>query len=208
MDYSMHYNKLVETRKNRVKEEGVYYERHHILPVSMGGTNDESNLVHLTAREHFLAHWLLWKIHRNRETAFAFHSMCTWNNGHRKNFSSIAYSEAKENAAILRSNLMKNNVEERSDKMKIAWSKKTFSEKKLIFEKQTKTKANRNLTERISKQNNLKNKRDKISFSYESGDSINKRKLEIFSSTINFSKQGWIQEVSMLTKIDKRRVTL
>lgn len=27
MDYSMHYNKLVETRKNRVKEEGVYYER-------------------------------------------------------------------------------------------------------------------------------------------------------------------------------------
>lgn len=75
MDYSMHYNKLVETRKNRVKEEGVYYERHHILPVSMGGTNDESNLVHLTAREHFLAHWLLWKIHRNRETAAAFSCM-------------------------------------------------------------------------------------------------------------------------------------
>lgn len=36
-------------------------ERHHILPKSMGGTNDQSNLVLLTPREHFICHLLLSK---------------------------------------------------------------------------------------------------------------------------------------------------
>jgi hypothetical protein len=58
----------------------------------MGGTNDKENLVLLTAREHFLAHWLLWRIHRNRESAFSFNLMC----GRNKSYSSKAYAEAKE----------------------------------------------------------------------------------------------------------------
>lgn len=37
-------------------------ERHHIIPQSLGGTNDKNNLVYLTCREHFLCHWLLLKI--------------------------------------------------------------------------------------------------------------------------------------------------
>jgi hypothetical protein len=36
-----------------------YSEVHHILPRSMGGGDEASNLVRLTYREHFLAHWLL-----------------------------------------------------------------------------------------------------------------------------------------------------
>ena len=40
-----------------------YVERHHILPRALGGTDDSSNLVALTAREHFLAHMLLAKIY-------------------------------------------------------------------------------------------------------------------------------------------------
>lgn len=36
-------------------------ERHHILPRSLGGSNDPQNLVRLTYREHFLVHWLLTK---------------------------------------------------------------------------------------------------------------------------------------------------
>jgi len=31
----------------------------------MGGTDDESNFTYLTVREHILAHFMLWKIHRN-----------------------------------------------------------------------------------------------------------------------------------------------
>ncbi len=36
--------------------------RHHIIPKSLGGTDDPSNLVDLTFRQHFVAHRLLLKI--------------------------------------------------------------------------------------------------------------------------------------------------
>jgi len=39
-----------------------YTERHHIIPKSLGGTNKKDNLVVLSAREHFICHWLLTKM--------------------------------------------------------------------------------------------------------------------------------------------------
>jgi cold shock CspA family protein len=39
-----------------------YSELHHIKPRSLGGCDSPGNLVRLTYREHFLAHWLLTKI--------------------------------------------------------------------------------------------------------------------------------------------------
>lgn len=42
-------------------DSGCYVERHHIIPKSFGGTNEKSNLVKLSFRKHFLAHWLLTK---------------------------------------------------------------------------------------------------------------------------------------------------
>lgn len=72
MDYKKQYNALCNTRKvlDRQKSpecsEGyVYYDLHHILPKFAGGSDDKDNLVLLTAREHFLAHWLLAKIYGN-----------------------------------------------------------------------------------------------------------------------------------------------
>ena len=38
-----------------------YFENHHIVPRSLGGTNDKSNIASLTAREHFICHILLTK---------------------------------------------------------------------------------------------------------------------------------------------------
>ena len=52
-----------------------YTENHHILPRSMGGSDDESNLVKLTGREHWIAHLLLWKIHKNSQCLQACHMM-------------------------------------------------------------------------------------------------------------------------------------
>jgi hypothetical protein len=74
MDYKLHYDNLIKTRKllNRKRSDGFYYENHHVIMKSMGGDNNKENLVLLTAREHFIAHWLLWRIHRNKQTAFAF----------------------------------------------------------------------------------------------------------------------------------------
>lgn len=97
MNYQWHYDKLIETRKIRIPDDSMYYEQHHIIPVSIGGTNEESNLIKLTAREHFLAHWLLWRIHRNRQMAYAFWRMCTGNKQYRyNNISSRMYHEARK----------------------------------------------------------------------------------------------------------------
>jgi len=38
-----------------------YVEKHHIIPQCLGGSNRKNNLVNLTAREHFICHWLLTK---------------------------------------------------------------------------------------------------------------------------------------------------
>jgi hypothetical protein len=46
-------------KPTRSDENYVYYEKHHVLPKSMGRSNDADNLVLLTAREHFIAHMLL-----------------------------------------------------------------------------------------------------------------------------------------------------
>lgn len=39
-----------------------YTERHHIIPKSLGGNDSSSNLVKLTAKEHFVCHRLLTKM--------------------------------------------------------------------------------------------------------------------------------------------------
>src|SRR5574343_75476 len=100
MDYYWHYNKLIETRTNRILDKEIYYERHHILPSSLGGDNSDKNLIKLTAREHFLAHWLLWRIYRNKKMSDAFWNMCVFKNkktqGLERKTSSRAYTEAKE----------------------------------------------------------------------------------------------------------------
>lgn len=55
------YRLLIIKRKKTPCSSLVYSECHHILPRSMGGTNDPDNLIQLTAKEHFIAHLLLTK---------------------------------------------------------------------------------------------------------------------------------------------------
>lgn len=64
MNYQRIYNEIVENAKNqnRKKKQGIYYEKHHIIPKCKGGTNNKNNLVLLTAREHFIVHKLLYKM--------------------------------------------------------------------------------------------------------------------------------------------------
>jgi hypothetical protein len=60
MNYTRIYKNIIERAKQeqRDKKQG-YFERHHILPKSIGGTNSKENLVLLTAKEHYVAHMLL-----------------------------------------------------------------------------------------------------------------------------------------------------
>lgn len=68
MNHKVIYEKLISSRSNleRSKKTG-YYELHHIIPKCLNGSDEKSNLILLTPREHFLAHYLLWKIYNTRK---------------------------------------------------------------------------------------------------------------------------------------------
>jgi len=75
MNYKKIYNQIIDKAKNRNID--GYYENHHIIPKCVGGKNIKSNIVKLTAREHFICHWLLHNIFpENSKLANAFSMMC------------------------------------------------------------------------------------------------------------------------------------
>lgn len=102
MNYKKVYDRLITSRillgEERIikKKNGDYFEKHHIIPKAKGGSNKKDNLVLLTAREHFLAHWLLWLIHKDRQTAYGFHKMLSINSKQKRIISSKGYEEARE----------------------------------------------------------------------------------------------------------------
>jgi hypothetical protein len=71
------YMRLIEYAKQNPPDGRV--ERHHIVPRSMGGSDSKDNLVPLTPRLHFVAHWLLWKAYKNSKMANAFWTMACCN---------------------------------------------------------------------------------------------------------------------------------
>jgi hypothetical protein len=58
--YTKWYYNIVANAQNRVTL--GYIEKHHIIPKSIGGNDSVSNIVALTAREHFICHLLLTKM--------------------------------------------------------------------------------------------------------------------------------------------------
>jgi hypothetical protein len=58
--YKKIYYKLVERARNRTLK--GYKENHHIIPKSLGGKRTKTNLVYLTAKEHYICHLLLMKM--------------------------------------------------------------------------------------------------------------------------------------------------
>lgn len=58
--YTSIYEKIIA----RGKQRSLYrpFERHHIIPKSLGGSDASTNLVNLTLREHFICHRLLTKM--------------------------------------------------------------------------------------------------------------------------------------------------
>jgi len=56
--YAAKYKKFIQSR--RLRELPAICERHHIVPRSIGGTDDPENIISLSPREHYLAHLLLY----------------------------------------------------------------------------------------------------------------------------------------------------
>lgn len=61
--YEKWYTDITTRGQTRIIE--TYTESHHIIPESLGGDDSPENLTKLTAREHFICHWLLTKIYKD-----------------------------------------------------------------------------------------------------------------------------------------------
>jgi hypothetical protein len=100
MNYQKVYNELVVSRVllKRVKNNDGLLENHHIIPKCLGGTNKKDNLVLLTPREHYIAHWLLYKMHKGKDKArmaYGFFIMCSRNPNQKRAISSRGFERAR-----------------------------------------------------------------------------------------------------------------
>jgi len=80
MNYKEIYDNIIRKAQleNRIKGKEIYYEKHHIIPKCLKGNNEKSNLVLLTAKEHFICHKLLTKIYpSNPKIIYAFWRLCS-----------------------------------------------------------------------------------------------------------------------------------
>lgn len=102
--YYNRYIKFIDECSSR--EKLGYKERHHIIPKSLGGSDSKDNIIHLSAREHFIAHWLLWKAYRNVQMAKAFNLMKINPSGDVRYINSRAYEVFKSEYSILLSTHM------------------------------------------------------------------------------------------------------
>lgn len=59
--YINRYERFIESRKYRKLPVDCYTEEHHIVPVSLGGEDNQDNIITLSGREHYIAHWILAK---------------------------------------------------------------------------------------------------------------------------------------------------
>ena len=101
--YYRWYYSIIENARIR-KINLPYKESHHIIPKSIGGDNSSNNLVDLTAREHFICHWLLTKItknHAKQKMSYALWAMMNIENEYHQRYkiSSKVYSLLKERLA-------------------------------------------------------------------------------------------------------------
>jgi len=114
-------DQIITRAKQRSLDKSLHQiEVHHILPRSLGGTDEKENLVNLTAREHFIVHWLLALIHGGKmANAFWFMSQPSVVTKHKPN--SIQYEIAKklhsEAMSLAQRELIRRNVHSFNSKL-------------------------------------------------------------------------------------------
>ena len=131
--YKWYYN-IIKNAQSRNKSL-EYYESHHIIPKSLGGTNDKNNLVDLTAREHFICHFLLTKFTTGEsryKMIYACQGMKRSRNYQDRYINSRLYEVIKKEAAKIQSEkfLGKKLSQEHKDKI----SQKLIGRKQSIEE--------------------------------------------------------------------------
>jgi len=123
MNYERIYTQLINRARTRTLL--GYKERHHVIPRCIGGSNNASNLVDLTAREHFIAHKLLCEIYPNdHKLLYAYWLMAnkTQSNTQQRNYT--VSSREYEHIKLLISDARKSFTHSDETKLKIGQSSK------------------------------------------------------------------------------------
>lgn len=97
--YLTWYENLVAKAQSRSLLDG-YVEQHHVIPVCFGGNNKSENIITLTAREHYIAHLLLWKMSMDKKShnkmTMALHVMVNGSGNKKQNRSYLVPSRIYE----------------------------------------------------------------------------------------------------------------
>lgn len=167
--YTKWYYSVINHRTINPHDRNSYTERHHIIPKSFGGSNKKENLVRLSAREHFLVHWLLTKMCETKDheikmkhallrlmsaaETLELHKWSKWQYEIAKNKKSAALKEARKNGKDPR--LGKKHSLEAKEKMRNAKlgvkrdSSKIGYLKERRHSEETKQKISKSLTGRV-----------------------------------------------------------
>jgi len=130
MNYQKIYNALISNAQVRNSLQG-YVERHHIVPKSLGGSDESINIIHLTAREHFIAHFLLAKIHGGTQWC----AIIRFKHGNKKSyFNSRLYDVARRHRSVTISAIMSNRIisDETKHRSSLTQSGRVLSESHLL----------------------------------------------------------------------------
>ena len=63
MNYERIYSEFIADRLTKQPVKPTYFEKHHIVPRSLGGGNEKSNIIRLVPEDHLFAHLMLAKVH-------------------------------------------------------------------------------------------------------------------------------------------------
>lgn len=100
------YYSIVNQAKSRTSPEK--FEKHHIIPKSLGGDNSDNNLVNLTLREHFICHLLLTRMTRGNDKTKMFYAVWRMCNSKKNDYK--VTSRTYEHAKITRSKILSENA--------------------------------------------------------------------------------------------------
>ncbi len=122
MNYKKIYDSIISFRITTLPDLSIYYETHHIIPKSLGGSNNKDNLVKLTAREHFVCHFLLANMYEYKSESWykmnkAFMMMKCNSTYHYRYFNSRLYSYMRQNFSICMSKLQQKEKNSQHGKM-------------------------------------------------------------------------------------------
>lgn len=132
--YSRWYFFIVQRAKSqeRKKTKTNYFEKHHIVPKSLGGKNDSVNLVLLSSKEHLICHLLL--CHMCEESKDKWKMICSYHylsdNGKIKG---KKYESLKKFLSKNHPGKGKPKSNEHKQKIRSYWSKEKRLERSISF---------------------------------------------------------------------------